>query len=102
MENYLGRKIRELRRSKDLTQEQLARTLMPVGKYTKEQIREIAEREGLLTANKPDSMEICFVPDDDYAKYIIDNSSYEDKEGNKRYVTDVIAEKVTFLSNKKD
>lgn len=54
----------------NLTQEQLKHTLMPVGEYTKPQIREIAEREGLLTAHKPDSMEICFVPDDDYASFI--------------------------------
>ena len=54
----------------NLTQEQLSRTLMPVGEYTKEQIREIARREGLSVANKPDSQEICFVPDDDYAAFI--------------------------------
>lgn len=66
----------------NLTQEQLSKTLMPVGQYTKEEIREIAQKLGLLTASKPDSMEICFVPDDDYAKYICDNSEYEDKEGN--------------------
>ena len=55
---------------------------MPVGEYTKEQIREIAEKIGLMTAKKPDSMEICFVPDDDYAKYICENSDYKDVEGN--------------------
>ena len=53
-----------------LTQEQLARTLMPVGEYTKEQIREIASGQGLSVAHKPDSQEICFVPDDDYAGFI--------------------------------
>ena len=53
-----------------LTQEQLARTLLPVGAYTKEEIRAIAERAGLPVANKPDSQEICFVPDDDYAGFI--------------------------------
>ncbi|MBE5935418.1 MAG: tRNA 2-thiouridine(34) synthase MnmA [Lachnospiraceae bacterium] len=66
----------------NLTQDQLAKTLMPVGEYTKEEIRQIAAEQGLLTANKPDSMEICFVPDDDYAKYICENSNYENKEGN--------------------
>ena len=66
----------------NLTQEQLARTLMPVGEYTKDEIRQIAADNNLLTANKPDSMEICFVPDDNYAKYICENSDYEDKEGN--------------------
>ena len=54
----------------NLTQEQLSHTLMPVGEYTKEQIREIAAREGLPVANKPDSQDICFVPDGDYASFI--------------------------------
>ena len=54
----------------NLTQEQLARTLMPIGGYTKEQIREIASGQGLSVAHKPDSQEICFVPDDDYAGFI--------------------------------
>lgn len=53
-----------------LTQEQLARTLMPVGEYTKNQIREIACDQKLAVADKPDSQEICFVPDDDYAGFI--------------------------------
>ena len=54
----------------NLTQEQLAHTLMPVGEYTKEQIREIAEEAGLPVAHKPDSQEICFIPDHDYAAFI--------------------------------
>lgn len=54
----------------NLTQEQLAHTLMPVGEYTKEEIRKIAQREGLAVAHKPDSQEICFIPDHDYAAYI--------------------------------
>lgn len=53
-----------------LTQEQLAHTLMPVGDYSKEEIRAIADRVGLRTANKPDSQEICFIPDHDYAAFI--------------------------------
>lgn len=53
-----------------LTQEQLAHTLMPVGEYTKEQIRQIAEELGLSVADKPDSQEICFIPDHDYATFI--------------------------------
>ena len=51
----------------NLTQEQLKRTLMPVGAYSKDEIRAIAERKGLLVADKPDSQDICFVPDGDYA-----------------------------------
>ncbi len=54
----------------NLTQYQLAHTLMPVGAYTKEEIRQIAKREGLFVADKPDSQEICFVPDNDYAAFI--------------------------------
>lgn len=53
-----------------LTQEQLVHTLMPVGDYTKEQIRQIAQEAGLETAHKPDSQEICFIPDHDYAAFI--------------------------------
>ncbi len=54
----------------NLTQEQLSRTLMPVGEYTKEQIREMASQAGLPVARKADSQEICFVPDKDYAGFI--------------------------------
>lgn len=54
----------------NLTQEQLKRTLMPIGDYTKEEVRKIAEDIGLMVAGKPDSMEICFVPDNDYASFI--------------------------------
>ena len=54
----------------NLTQEQLAHTLMPVGEYTKDEIRDIAEHIGLRVANKPDSQEICFIPDHDYAGFI--------------------------------
>lgn len=54
----------------NLTQEQLRHTLMPVGEYTKEQIRQIAAEQGLPVAHKPDSQEICFIPDHDYAAFI--------------------------------
>ena len=54
----------------NLTQEQLSHTLMPAGEYTKEEIRKIAEEAGIPVANKPDSQEICFVQDNDYAKYM--------------------------------
>lgn len=53
-----------------LTQEQLSHTLMPVGDYTKEEIRKIAEKIGLNVAAKPDSQDICFVPDNDYAAVV--------------------------------
>ncbi|WP_035172606.1 tRNA 2-thiouridine(34) synthase MnmA [Caldanaerobius polysaccharolyticus] len=52
------------------TQEQLKHTLMPLGYYTKSQIREIASSLKLPVATKPESQEICFVPDDDYGRFI--------------------------------
>ncbi|MBO5207830.1 MAG: tRNA 2-thiouridine(34) synthase MnmA [Lachnospiraceae bacterium] len=54
----------------NLTQYQLAHTLMPVGDYEKDEIRKIAQREHLPVAHKPDSQEICFIPDHDYAAFI--------------------------------
>lgn len=66
----------------NLTQFQLAHTLMPVGEYTKDEIREIAKGISLRVANKPDSQEICFIPDKDYAKFIMEYSGETPKEGN--------------------
>lgn len=66
----------------NLTQYQLAHTLMPLGDYTKEQIREIAKEIELAVATKPDSQEICFVPDNDYAKYITENTNIKTNPGN--------------------
>lgn len=48
----------------------LPRILYPVGGYTKEEIRELARKAGLRTANKPDSQEICFIPDNDYGAFL--------------------------------
>lgn len=53
-----------------LTQEQLARVLFPLGSMQKENVRRLAEENGLLTARKRDSQDICFVPDGDYAGFI--------------------------------
>ena len=53
-----------------LTQEQLSRTLFPLGKMTKPEVRELARRQGLALAEKPDSQEICFVPGGDYKRFI--------------------------------
>ena len=53
-----------------LTQAQLSRAMFPVGALTKPQVREHARRLGLPVADKPDSHEICFVPDDDYAAFV--------------------------------
>ncbi|WMC92900.1 tRNA 2-thiouridine(34) synthase MnmA [Kineothrix sp. MB12-C1] len=54
----------------NLTQYQLAHTLMPVGAYVKDEIRQIAKNLGMPVAHKPDSQEICFIPDNDYAAFI--------------------------------
>lgn len=66
----------------NLTQEQLKRTLMPVGEYTKDEIREIAKKINLRIANKPDSQEICFVPDNNHARFIQEETGKEFEEGN--------------------
>src|SRR5438105_2145647 len=61
-----------------LTQEQLSRTLFPLGGYTKPEVREMARRHGLALAEKPDSQEICFVPGGDYKNFI---GAYLSEEG---------------------
>ncbi len=53
-----------------LTQEQLSRTLFPLGGMTKPQVRDLARLHGLALAEKPDSQEICFVPGGDYKNFI--------------------------------
>jgi len=53
-----------------LTQYQLARTEFPLGGFTKPQVRELARRLGLPVSEKPDSQEICFVPNGDYTAFI--------------------------------
>ena len=53
-----------------LTQEQLSRTLFPLGGMTKPHVRELARQHGLALAEKPDSQEICFVPGGDYKRFI--------------------------------
>ena len=66
----------------NLTQEQLSKTLMPIGQYTKDEIRKIAEEIGLVVANKPDSQDICFIPDGDYVGYLENEAGYKSKPGN--------------------
>ena len=61
-----------------LTQEQLSRTLFPLGGYTKPRVREMAHELGIAAANKPDSQEICFIPGGDYKKFI---DAYLDEQG---------------------
>lgn len=68
----------------NLTQYQLSHTLMPVGEYTKDEIRAIADKIHLRVAHKPDSQEICFVPDKDYAGFIQEYTGVRDIPGNFR------------------
>ena len=53
-----------------MTQEQLAHTIFPLGEYTKDEIREIAEKHHLVNAAKHDSQDICFIPDGNHKKFI--------------------------------
>ncbi|MDB5477907.1 MAG: tRNA 2-thiouridine(34) synthase MnmA [Alphaproteobacteria bacterium] len=76
-ENGRGQLVRGLDQNKDqsyflfaTTQEQLDFLRFPLGDMTKTETRALAERYGLVTADKPDSQDICFVPDGDYAKVI--------------------------------
>ncbi len=73
-----------------LNQEQLSKTLFPLGSFTKEKIREKAKELDFSVHNKPDSQEICFVPDDDYIRFLDANypeiskaGSILDTDGNK-------------------
>ncbi len=63
-----------------LTQEQLARTLFPLGEFTKEEVRAMARARNLPVAAKPDSQEICFVPTGDYRRFI---DAYLNEQGRK-------------------
>jgi tRNA-specific 2-thiouridylase len=78
--------LRAVNRAKDqsyflfeLTQEQLSYAMFPLGEMTKEETRAIAAAAGLPTAQKPESQEICFIPDGDYARFI-DRYLEEDSE----------------------
>lgn len=53
-----------------LDQATLAHTLLPIGEHPKTRVRELAAQMGLLTANKPESMDICFIPSGDYRNFI--------------------------------
>ena len=61
-----------------LTQEQLSRTLFPLGGMTKAEVRQVARQHGLASAEKPESQEICFVPGGDYKRFI---EAYLEEQG---------------------
>ena len=64
-----------------LTQKQLKHTLLPIGNFTKARVREIAEELKLPVAAKPESQEICFIPDGDYSKFLKEYVSQTIKPG---------------------
>jgi tRNA-uridine 2-sulfurtransferase len=61
-----------------LTQQQLSRTLFPLGRLTKPEVREVARQHGLALAEKPDSQEICFIPGGDYKQFL---TAYLEEQG---------------------
>ena len=66
----------------NLSQDILSKLLLPLGDFTdKSAVREYAEKHNLLVANKPDSQEICFIPDNDYVSFIKERIGYIPKEG---------------------
>ncbi|NLU24719.1 MAG: tRNA 2-thiouridine(34) synthase MnmA [Clostridiales bacterium] len=65
-----------------LTQHQLAHLLLPVGEYDKLAIRAMAAEKGLLNADKPDSQDICFVPDGDYVRFLREYGGVTPEPGN--------------------
>jgi tRNA-specific 2-thiouridylase len=72
-----------------LNQHQLSHILFPLGGLTKTEVREIAEKEGLITARKRDSQDICFIPDGDYMAFMerhtnktYEGGNYLDLQGN--------------------
>jgi tRNA-uridine 2-sulfurtransferase len=60
-----------------LGQKEMARTLFPLGNLTKVQVRALGRKLGLANADKPESQEICFVPDGDYASFVAQNAPLE-------------------------
>lgn len=71
-----------------VAQKHLERTIFPLGSYEKTEIRELAEQFGLTkVATKPDSYEICFIPDDDYHRFLRDKvGNMEEKVGTGKFV----------------
>ncbi len=84
---YLLKKAKDLTKDQSyvlysLSQHTLAHTLFPLGKYTKAEVREIAEQNGFINARKKDSQDICFIPDGDYADFITKQTGQTFSEGN--------------------
>ena len=66
----------------DMTQQRLARTLFPLGELRKTEARDLAREADFINADKPDSQDICFVPDGDYAKIIELRTGKKSEPGN--------------------
>lgn len=64
-----------------LSQDQLKHTLFPLGEYTKGRVRQIARRFGLPVSDKPASQDICFIPDNDYGKFLRERCPGVEKPG---------------------
>lgn len=80
--------LRSVDREKDqsyvlyaMTQEELSKTLLPLGDKSKTEIRQIANAHGLVTANKPDSQDICFVPDGNYVSFLKEKMGVQTQRG---------------------
>lgn len=65
----------------NLTQDQLSKTIFPLGEYVKEDVRKIAKELGFSVASKPDSQEICFVTDNDHNRFIKDHTGKDPLPG---------------------
>ena len=71
-----------------LTQNQLKHTLLPLGEFTKERVRELAQKLGLNAADRPESQDICFIPDGDYTTFLrqhlptVETGPILDRQGN--------------------
>ncbi|WP_238455577.1 tRNA 2-thiouridine(34) synthase MnmA [Desulfolucanica intricata] len=86
LNRYVVRKAEDQKKDQtyvlyNLTQEQIAHTLMPLGDYTKDRVREMAAKYNLPVANKAESQEICFVTDNDYRGFIQSTAGSEIKPG---------------------
>jgi len=64
-----------------VSQEKLRRCLFPVGDYSKDEIRQIAEGLNLAVSQKPDSMEVCFIPNNDYRTFLKNEAGISDEPG---------------------
>jgi len=65
----------------NMTQDALGSFLLPLGEYSKQDVRKMATTYGLAVADKPDSQEICFIPDNDYRRFLIQEAKIQPVPG---------------------